>query len=387
MSLVTVTGKAQQGLVLGDEGIQLSVPMDAIVSMHAISNTWLIGPTFDMLILDSSGTILNPMPTDGMKLRMTMGDSINAPNTYEFMCAGQPVVVPTARGQAVRISGILDVPKLFHSVCKGSIEGTSTEAISKLAKDCGLVEVDAEGNSRIDKSAGDNMKWLPMGRKYAYLLADIASHGWFGEESAASVCAVSLTKQIIYRDLAKLAKSEPKARFYHGVPTPSGDNNYMAHGSAREDHSTTGVGQLGYSVSRSRFNIEGVVDRLTNISVTQNNENLNIGKAIKEAVGLGRTMLAAPDCGNTHSNYEKAEYQNLRYRATYAQQIAVIVSRQTVGLDLYDPVEVYYLDVKTRETVKIHGVISAKIPAIVNGFYVERFNVAYQGEDIDIIKG
>lgn len=396
MSLVKIQGKSEHGLFLGDEERGLIIPSEAIISIYCISNTWLIGPTFDMLILDSSGTILTPTPSDGMKLRVVIGDSINNAVEYHFRCVGSPTRESTGQGPAVRLSAILDSPKLFHGVCSKGVKGTSSFAIATLATDCGL-------KWHVDSSDNDSMTWLPMGRKYGYFLADIASHGWFGEESAASVVAVTLNGEVRYRDLAKVAKSKPKFSFFFGVDKPKGDNNYIAHDMSIEDLSTAGIGQLGYTANRTRFGIDGKLEKWDQVSVTQNNERLNIGSKLKEEIGVGRVMLGAPDCGNTHSNYDRAEYQNQRYRATFGRQLSLVVSRMTnapsevvdasdnyvnplrQGPDLLDPVQAYYLDPRTKEPKSTFGVVSARTVGIVNGFYVERFNIAYQGEDSDVI--
>lgn len=390
MALVKIEGKSEQGLFFGDEGRQLIVPGDSVIAMHAISNVSLIGPTFDMLLLDSSGTLMTPTPSDGMKITVALGDSINPPRTYEFQCVGSPA--REASG-GIRISAILRKPKLFHGICKQAVVGTSAFAIASLGLDCGLTH-------DVDSSDNDSMKWLPMSRKYGEFMANIASHGWFGDASAASVVAVTLDGELRYRDLAKLAKAKPKFSFYFGVDRPTGNNNYTAYDMLFTDLSTVGIGQLGYSATRTRVNIDGTIDRQDGVNITQNNERINVSSDVRDTVGVSRVMVGAPDCGNTHPNYDRAEYQNLRYRGSYGRQLSIVVARSTQaaaessdydnplrkGPDLLDPVEVYYLDPRTKERKKTFGVITAKVIAIVNGFYVERFNVDYQGEDSEVIK-
>jgi hypothetical protein len=393
MSLVKVEGKSEQGLFLGEEGRQLVVANNSVVAMQAISNVWLTGPTFDMLILDSTGTAMTPTPTDGMPLTVALGDSRHPARYYNFQAVGSPIVAPTAHGPGVRMQAILNKPKLYHGVCKKAVVGTSSFAIASLAQECGLT-------FQVDSSDNDSMKWLPMGRKYGEFMGNIASHGWFGEDSAASVVAVTLDGEVRYRSLAKLAKAKPKFSFYYGVDRPKGNNNYVAYDMKVEDLSTAGIGQLGYSATRTRVSMAGEVERYDGVNVTQNNERVNVSSKIREEVGVSRVMLGAPDCGNTHANYDRAEYQNLRYRGTFGRQIALVVAQSTQaaaedsdydnplrqGPDLLDPVAVYYLDPRTKEPKVTFGVISARTVAIVNGFYVERFNIAYQGEDSDVIQ-
>lgn len=385
MPLITVEGKATQAIAIGEqEENNLIVPMEAIISMYAISNGLLVGPTFDMLILDGGGAMINPMPQDGTVVTITMGDTRHEPLKMRFRQVGAPQVgVATKRGQAIRIQCILDKPKLYHSVCQQSIKGTSSVAIKEIAKQCGLTV----GN-RVDSSFGDDMKWLPMGRQYGFFLADIASHGWFGEESAASVVGVTLTGEIVYRDLAKLAKAPPKATFYYGVNKPKDEDfGYSAHDMTYEDLFSTGVAMQGYNSTRKRFGIDGALEVLDGINVTQNNERFNISSKIKAAVGVSRVILGGIDCGNTHENYERAEYQNLRYRSLFSRQRSIVVSEATEDLELFDPVKIVYLDIRTREPVSVAGLITAKTIAIVNGFYVERFNIGYQGEDSEVMDG
>ncbi len=385
MPLLTVEGKASQGLAFGEqEETNLVVPFEAIISMYAISNVLMIGPTFDMLIVDSGGALLNPMPQDGTVITVTMGDSRSDPLKMRFRQVGAPQTgIPTAKGLAVRVQCTLDKPKLFHGICQKSIRGTSTTAIKQIAKDCDLTIKD-----RVDSSVSDDMKWLPMGRQYGHFLGDIASHGWFGEDSAASVVGVTLTGEVVYRDLAKLAKAPPKASFYYGVSIPKNeDNNYIAHSMVYEDLFSTGLALQGYSASRKRFNIDGVLEAIDGINVTQNNERLNISSKVKELAGISRVILGGIDCGNTHDYYEKAEFQNARYRALFSRQRSLVVAQATRDLDLLDPVTIYYLDTRTREPASVSGVITAKTIAIVNGFYVERFNIQYQGEDSEVIDG
>lgn len=385
MPLVTVEGKSSQAIALGEqEETNLIVPMESIISMYAISNVLMIGPTFDMLIIDSGGTIINPMPQDGTVITVTMGDTRREPLKMRFRQVGAPQIgIPTAKGSAIRIQCTLDKPKLFHGLCQKAIRGTSSTAIKQIAADCDLTV-----GSRVDSSVSDDMKWLPMNRQYGFVLADIASHGWFGDDSAATVVGVTLTGEVAYRDYAKLAKAPAKASFYYGVPTPNDeDNNYVAHHMTYEDLFTTGIGLQGYSANRKRFNIDGALEVLEGIKVTQNNERLNVSSKIKDAVGISRAILGGIDCGNTHSFYEQAEFQNLRYRSLFTRQRSLVISRSSIDLDLFDPVKIYYLDTRTQEPVSVSGIITAKVIAIVNGFYVERFNIQYQGEDAEVIDG
>lgn len=385
MPLVTVEGKASQAVALGEqEETNLIISMESIISMHAISNALLIGPVFDMLILDGGGTILNPMPQDGTVITVILGDSIREPTKMRFRQVGAPQTgVATAKGLAIRIQCTLDKPKLYQGICQKSVSGTSSNAIKTLAADCGLTIGD-----RVDNSNSDDMKWLPMGSKYGKFLADIASHGWFGDDSAASVVAVTLLGEVVYRDLGKLAKTPPKASFYYGVALPKdAENSYIAYDMAYEDLFSTGVGFHGYNASRKRFSIEGALETLDKIGVTQGNERFNISQKIKTDVGLSRIHLGGVDCGNTHKYYEHAEYQNARYRGLYTRQRSILVAQSTSDIDLFDPVEIFYLDIKTQEPVSVVGIITAKIIAIVNGFYVERFNVQYQGEDTEVVEG
>jgi hypothetical protein len=392
MSSTKVEGKSEHSLFIGDEGRELNIPINSIIAMQAISNVWLTGPTFDVLLLDSTGTTMTPTPTDGMRIAIAMGDSKHPTRTFNFQHVGSPMAEATPRGPGIRMSAILNKPKLYHGVCTKAVVGTSSFAIASLAQECGLT-------FQVDSSDNDSMKWLPMGRKYGEFLANIASHGWFGEDSAASVVAVTLDGEVRYRSLAKLAKSKPKFSFYYGVDRPKGNNNYTAYDMKTEDLSTVGIGQLGYSATRTRVNMSGEIQRWDGVNVTQNNERINVSSKIRDAVGVSRVMLGAPDCGNTHAHYDQAEYQNLRYRGTFGRQHAIVVAQSTQaaaedsdydnplrqGPDLLDPVAVYYLDPRTKEPKVTFGIISARTVAIVNGFYVERFNIAYQGEDSDVI--
>lgn len=390
MQLVTLNERAQQGIVLGDNDKGLRVPMEAIVSMYAISNLLMIGPTFDMAILDSGRATLSPMPTDGMPISIAMGDGRSSPEIMDFVCVGSPGVIATPLGPAITINAVLNKPKLFHSVCRTSVNDTSSNAIKKLAEECGLIIEEGEDKPlRVDASAGDKMKWLPLGNKYGQFLADIALHGWFGEESAASVVGVTLDGQVVYRDLAKQAKAEPKHSFYFGITPPDdSDFNHQVYSASDLDRTALGIGQQGYSAEHKRFLLDGELQKYDSVAITQTNEHLNIGMQVRDKVGVGRVQYSAPDCGNTHEFYAQAAYQNMRYRGTYSRVKAVAVNKKIVGLDLGDPVYVHVLDNTdpTKPSVlRTKGIVEARIKCIKNGFYVERYNIAFQGEDSEVI--
>lgn len=384
MSTVKVDGKGELGFYIGQEGKNILAPLDAVLNLFAISNVQMIGPTFDMMIMDGSGAILNPMPADGMRLQLVIGDAKSEPQKLDFRCVGSPVAVSTPQGSAVRISATLNRPKLYHSVCQKAVRGTSSSAIKQIAEECGLFVGD-----NVDSSVSDEMVWLPTGRKYSYFLANIASHGWFGDESAASKVAVTLDGEVRYKDLAKLARRPPVKEFYYGVEIPEGKKGlaYTVHDMMLEDLSTTGISLQGYTVKRTRFGIDGTLESFDVTKVTQNNESLDVSERMRKEVGMGSVILGAPDCGNTHKFFEQAEYQNSRYRPTFSRRVSVATLEQTEGVDLYDPVLLHYLDIKTGEPLARSGIISAKVLALVNGFYVERFNIDYQGEDAEIITG
>ncbi len=171
-------------------------------------------------------------------------------------------------------------------------------------------------------------------------------------------------------------------------PDGEDDFHHISYSKSERDRTSLGIGQQGYSSEHKRFLLNGDLQKYDSVAVTQNNENLNIGQLVKDAVGLGRISLVAPDCGNTHEFYAQAKYQNLRYRGVYSQVRSLAVAKQISGLDLGDPVYMYQYDLTTDTTptvIKTRGIVEAKVKAIRNGFYVERYNITYQGEDAEVL--
>lgn len=276
-------------------------------------------PAFALSVTDGTKWLLaTSLLKDGNRIQVTLqsGDASDAPKyTYEFRL-GHFDEKPSINGSVFILEGLLNVPAYLASSSRKPIKGTSSEVLGQIAKTAGL--------SYLGVGTSDAQTWHPGNKRLASFAQHVARAGFATDNSAMTV-AVSLSKELIYRDIT-------------AMDTPVGTLGLL-------DLGTPGVFPVvAFDVKAS----PGGLNVMAGYKMTTYEQdilsadstfvrNADVGTVINEPGSLlvspevknngreGRVHFAPIDPGNAHGSYARARHQNSRVLSLFSFTIQVVV--------------------------------------------------------------
>lgn len=266
------------------------------------------------------------------------------------------------------IEAYLDSPKWWAGTAGASINGTSYEAIQKMANECGLKMWQSS------TPTSDTMIWNPGNRVYSEFARLVCRAGFIDDQSHMAL-AVDFEGQVRYVNVNALAP--PTLNLGHVAegtgggtfvqildftPTATaGDNNMLA----------------GYLHDRYVQTLEKP-EILKEVTLSPDSKKPLLNKDVREAIARGGISYGPLDFGNAHPKYERALYQNLRFNMLNNLQAEVSIGFQT-DLDIFNNFK--YVPPQELESVAYSGefTISDKIIYIAGPSYYEKLIVTKNG--------
>jgi len=171
-------------------------------------------------------------------------------------------------------------------------------------------------------STNDAQLWMPQNKAYRMFAKDVANNGYVNDTSCTALC-VDLDGTMRYKDVNNLPTATKQIIAYQykqgyttaievAISASSGFNNAVSgYQNMRVAQSTTGTSQ----------------STITDLSFTFDSKAPLYNQPLKTELKRGPVRFGPIDVGNVHDNYERASYQNTRYRNLFS-----------MGLDLMLPV-------------------------------------------------
>jgi hypothetical protein len=335
-------------------------------------------PCFRAVIFDTTNSVntgSDPIQ-DGTPVTLAMGIGANdtvQPKTYNYRMFGLPKQVRIGNRPAYRFIGPLASFKYWRGIPKTILRGTSAQALTQIANDCGLTPDVVNTN--------DYMPWLLTRKPYSGLATHIADHGYVDDESVMAM-ALNTDGVLRYRNFATLAKQKPSVVFSFGTPTSGAfqimGNYYM----------TTKSGLLNniykYGTQGVRENLDGSVSVLNKTKVTLLSNNLDINTDLYNEVGNVRNEHYPIDGGNTHVDYTTAEHQNRQGLAAFSTSVYVMTT-SVVPLTLFDVAKLEIGDTGdgTAQIYNGNYIVAAKTRYVSGTQYYEKYKLITQGPQVD----
>ncbi len=115
-------------------------------------------PTLEFTYVDPTNILHDIAPVvEGSKVGIVLhsdyGFDADKPYETTFRITGSEISIAGAK-LIFKVAGIYDSVKFLGEVVKGSKKGTSSDAISQLAKECGLI-------AKVAENTLDKMVWIP----------------------------------------------------------------------------------------------------------------------------------------------------------------------------------------------------------------------------------
>lgn len=339
-----------------------------VSSITLCENVMQMTPVLQFTFNDLSSALVRDLAlTEGTKFEIMLGKTQESAVTRKFRLFGMKKV-DSREGPKIVANFILDCPKYITGTFTESFEGTSSAVMSEIASRCGLT-ADVSTTS-------DQQIWLNFGQTRAAFAEDVAIHG-YANETSCMYRALTSEHVLVYKDaIGELNKGSPKitislnaedgagkiiqARDIRDVSVSGVMNTWLNYGWKYPEHSLSGDEQLN-----SEYNVQTT------------EQYLPINSEVKDEVKGARLEYCTKlDCRNTHKNYNKAYYINMRGRSLLAERMHVLIEEPS-ELQLLDVVEYRHVDGAQR-TGKATGnyIVTAKTVHIApGGAYSEKLEL------------
>lgn len=261
------------------------------------------------------------------------------------------------------------------TTCAG-IQGTSHDVVNAIANKCNL-GVDAV-------STNDSMLWLPKNSAYRYFAKAVADKGYINDNSC-MVLGVDLDGTLRYKDVNNLPKPTQTIAAYQMSKENISATDYHISTDAGFNNATTGYNNTRYVQSATSATTQ---EPISSLAFTPDSQSPQYNTTVKTEAGRGPVRYGPIDHGNVHPNYEKASYQNTRYKNLFAMCNEVLVNHPT-SVQLIEQVTfVAQKEDGTPDAVN-SGVytVSGRSIYVQGSNYAEKFQMVRHGTNEKYVSG
>jgi hypothetical protein len=222
------------------------------------------------------------------------------------------------------MDGYLDYPKYWTGTALAGFRGTSSDALSNIASQCGL-----KFNGI---STSDSQLWMPRNRTFGEWANNIKKRGFVSDSSYMEL-GVNPDGTMLYKDVTQLPAPQTTivlGQFQQGCLTAM---DYMPKARSGMNNKMT-----GYQNTRTQQTIMSKAALTTSnatVTVTPDATSPLYNKTVQGLVARGYQSYGGIDVGNTHDNYERALYQNIRIANTYSLDVEFLLQSPS-NLGLFD---------------------------------------------------
>lgn len=264
---------------------------------------------------------------EGTKLTVVFGN-IQQLKEYTFrVYSATPKIIDNTT--VYQIVAYEDLPKWWLDTTTEAFEGTSNQAIQKIAEKCGLK---FEGDE-----CSDSQKWLGFGQKNYVFARKIALHGWRGKNSIMSLAYVP--GGLLYRDVNNLPEQAKFSFDYRGFEAATSTNFQIT---SHELYMDSGAQNVNGSLKTQGLNpnIEsGETDKFEKIKINKMGGSRVPGEELRKSVENPTIINLGRSTSNVHPDFQQAKFNNTRGRLMFGLGIAFTTPRPT-PLRIFDVVEI-----------------------------------------------
>lgn len=301
-------------------------PLDAMNALNYLQIAWTtrtILPTFRLGVFDARHVLDNLSLQDGIPIRIVIKPLGLTTVTFNFRKYDHTKTF-NGTGFIYEMDGYLDFPKFWTGTSIGGFRGTSSDALANIASQCGLT-FDGVPTS-------DSQLWMPRNRTFGEWAYAIKKRGFVSESSYMEL-GINCDGTMLYRDVTQLPSPQKTiilGQYKQGAMTAmdytpkarSGLNNKMT----------------GYQNTRTHQTIMSTTALTTSnnsVVTTPDTTAPLYNKTVQGLVQRGYQSYGGIDVGNTHENYERALYQNIRIANTYSLDVEFLMQSPT-NMGLFD---------------------------------------------------
>lgn len=355
------------------------LPLNAVtlksITMH--SNVVFGFPTADIVLADAVRYFDNTPILDNSTIEIISGSDYSLPNkpVYRFRVTS----INKSEQSHVDIYNIhcnFNAPRYVNENFKGAINDSSSNIIRAIAQQSGL--------PYITDATSDNQVWYGLAKKRFDFANSIAAHSYLNEGSCFGL-GLTLDGTLKLKNISGI-NFNSGSLFIQGNKV----NNTVKSVLGYEESTESGFFNylMGYKFEALEQGTDSFETYAT-INLPVKSTTVNINRVLNENLSGSSLKIGPVSSGNVHTNYYKAEYQNLRIKATYANSLYITLNEET-RLDLFDPIKyalVTNVNGKVQLNNKLSGgyIITGKAIHIEPGYYYEKLKITRQGYNLNVI--
>jgi len=282
----------------------IEYPLQAINLLNwlHIATTVRIGlPTLGMQIKDVQHVFDKIGLLDGTPIRVVIKALGKDSKTYVFRKFNHKRVL-TGDAYTWTIFGYWDAPLYWAASSVEALEGTADNVLQQIASTCGLKYDGTPTN--------DSQIWVPRNRTYRAWAKDIADHAWVNDTSC-MILGIDLDGTLRFKDVNNLPDAQIKIIGYTYASDALTATDLEVNAASGLNNVLSGYQNMRVSQSQITDDTHTVIKDL---AFTPDVKTPHYNDALKQTLNRGAVRFSPIDAGNVHDNYEKASYQNLRYR-------------------------------------------------------------------------
>ena len=332
-------------------------------------------PTFCFQIVDNSRIMDIIGLQDGIPVRIVIKQGENRNQIFNFRMrhalkqTGNPIPTYT-------IDGYYDSPRWYSGTTNRNIRGTANEVLAEIASQCGL-QYDGVATN-------DSMLWTPQNSRWRQFAKDVTMNAYVNPTSC--MCSVlDLDGVLRLRDIHNLTEDRINI-----VAFQNQDN-------AVTSVSNESIAQSGFNNAISGYWNARVVqsstgdathDRVDQLQFKADSRSPLFNTAVKDDARAGMVRFSPIDVGNLHPNYERASYQNNRYRNLFSLGQQLLINQPT-QFRIFNPVTFSVQKEDQSQDISASGnyTVSGRAILIQGTNYGEKLVIVRHGTNENYVEG
>ncbi len=362
----SVQGKLEVSIFIND----VEFPLDTMNTLNFMKITWWtrgILPMCHFGIFDARHSLDKIELQDGIPLRIVIKPLGAKSVVYNFRKFDHKKNF-NGTGFEYEVDGYLDFPLYWSGTSSAGIRGTSSDALSQIASQCGL--------SYTGTSTNDSQLWIPRNRTFGEFANEIKRRGYATANSymELGVNPDGTMKYVDVQNLPAPTVTVVLGQYLQGAITAA---DYTPHAASGLPNKMT-----GYQNTRYDQSIVGTALSTANSSITFTPDSKSplFNTVVQKAVARGYQSYGGLDVGNVHENYEAAIYQNRRLANTYSLSVEFTIQTPT-ALKLFDTFTFSVDQEVNKQDAAYAGtyIVAGKVLAITGAQYAEKILGVRQG--------
>ena len=368
-----------ESLYLGISFNDIELPLNnntlVVETMLITTNVKMSLPSCSLIIRDKEGFFESKCSLAAeLPFIIKFGTSPDNVETFKFRIF-TPSESKSLEETVYSIIGVYQSPRYILESRNTPLRGTSSAVLKTITEECGLKY------SGVDTA--DAQVWNPGNNKNHVFVRQIVSHSYIGKSSCLRH-GVTGSGDFRLRNLATIDTGKNPV-FWRGIQPESAGDSYQLYDLNSSTNSGFSNSVSGYAQSMiQQSGLTDITVAFKHVELAAQNPILPLNATIKNGIKSTRILFAPIDCGNNHSNYEEASYQNTRIAHLYSSSVVFMHGSKT-SYDVLDVVTILQQSSRDFPPDSMSGnyIITGKAIFLQGTNFYEKFEGVRLGNTVD----